>query len=199
MPELGLVTEPLVDLSLLDMLDWLAAEVPQITALEIGTGAYAPTPHCDIKLLLDDAGARRRWLSEIAARGLRVAALNVWGNPLHPDAEVAAAHDAALRDTIRLAAACGVDRVIAMAGCPAGAPCDTTPHFAAGGWLPFLEGVRDRQWPGIAEYWGDVSAFAERAHAGLLVCLELHPGTVAYNVATFEQARCARAGDRRQH
>jgi sugar phosphate isomerase/epimerase len=187
MPDIGLVTEPLAHMTLTAMLDWLAANVPEITALEIGTGAYAPTPHCDMNLMLDDAGARRRWLAEIAARGVHVAALNVWGNPLHPDRDIAAAHDAALRQTIRLAAACGVDRIVAMAGCPAAAPADTVPHFAGGGWLPYLENLRDRQWPDVAAYWTDLSAFAQRTHPGLLVCLELHPGTVAYNVATFEQ------------
>jgi sugar phosphate isomerase/epimerase len=187
MPHIGLVTEPLAHMTLTAMLDWLAAEVPEITALEIGTGAYAPTPHCDMPLLLTDRESRRRWLAEIAARGLHIAALNVWGNPLHPNRDIATAHDAALRDTIRLAAACSVDRVVAMAGCPAGAPADTVPHFAGGGWLPYLENVRDRQWPGVARYWSDLADFAQRTHPDLLVCLELHPGTLAYNVATFEQ------------
>src|SRR5881392_1942266 len=40
----------------------------------------------------------------------------------------------------------GVTRVVAMAGCPAGQPGDRVPHFGAGGWLPYLEGVYERQW-----------------------------------------------------
>ncbi|MGH7212797.1 MAG: hypothetical protein ACREF1_15205, partial [Acetobacteraceae bacterium] len=95
---IGLVTEALIDRPLVRMLDWLAREVPEITALEIGTGGYAPSHHCDVQRLLADAGARRAWQAEIAAHGVIVTALNAWGNPLHPDPAIAAAHDRALRD-----------------------------------------------------------------------------------------------------
>jgi sugar phosphate isomerase/epimerase len=117
-----------------------------------------------------------------------VAALNVWGNPLHPDVELAARHDRELRETIRLAAEIGVDRVVAMAGCPAGAPGDRTPHFAAGGWLPYLEGIQERQWcSAVVPYWSALSEFARAEHPDLLICIELHPGTSVYNVDTFMQ------------
>ena len=42
-------------------MDWVVAEVPEITGLEIGTGAYAPTSHCDTPRLLDERGARQSW------------------------------------------------------------------------------------------------------------------------------------------
>jgi sugar phosphate isomerase/epimerase len=78
-----------------------------------------------------------------------------------------------------------------MAGCPAAIATDSVPHFASGGWLPYLENIRNGQLPGIAEYWRGISAFAQSANPNLLICLELHPGTVAYNVATFEQVAAA--------
>jgi sugar phosphate isomerase/epimerase len=185
---IGLVTEALIHWTLPEVLDWLVAEVPEITDLEIGSGAYAPTQHCDMARMLSDAGARRAWQNEIAGRGLRVAALNVWGNPLHPDPDVAKAHDEALRNTITLAAALGVSRIVAMAGCPAGAQGDQTPVFPGGGWLPYLENLHLRQWQEkTMPYWQNLSAFAEREHPELLICLELHPGTVAHNVESFEQ------------
>jgi sugar phosphate isomerase/epimerase len=137
--------------------------------------------------------ARRAWLAEITARGLSIGALNAWGNPLHPDPDIAAKHDADLRDTIRLAAALGVDRVVALAGCPAGVTGDRVPHFAGGGWLPYLESVYEAQWESSVEpYWSSVADFAQREHPALRVCLELHPGTVVYNVETF--SRVARLG-----
>jgi sugar phosphate isomerase/epimerase len=185
---IGLVTEALIKWPLPDVMDWLEHDVPEITDLEIGTGAYAPTQHCDMHQLLADKSVRAAWQREIVARGFRIAALNAWGNPLHPDVEIAQAHDKALRDTITLAAALGVDRIVAMAGCPAGAPGDVTPVFAAGGWLPYLENAHLRQWQDVTMgYWRNLSEFAQRTHPGLLICLELHPGTVAYNVESFEQ------------
>jgi sugar phosphate isomerase/epimerase len=115
-----------------------------------------------------------------------VAALNAWGNPLHPEADIARAHDRDLRETIRLAAQLGIERVVALAGAPAAAPGDRVPHFSGGGWLPYLEGIYERQWDEeVAPYWSSMSEFARAEHADLLICVELHPGTVVYNVETF--------------
>jgi sugar phosphate isomerase/epimerase len=187
-PRVGLVAEAFADQPLAEVMDWLVGEVPEVTDLEIGTGGYAPTGHCDLNLLLRDASERRDWLGEITGRGLRIGALNVWGNPLHPDPDIAKKHASDLRDTIRLAAEIDVDRVVALAGCPAGAAGDRTPHFDGGGWLPFLEGVYESQWDErVVPYWSALANFAHREHPDLLVCLELHPGTVVYNVETFER------------
>jgi sugar phosphate isomerase/epimerase len=188
MPRVGVVTEALASRPLVEVMDWLVRELPEVTDLEIGTGGYAPTTHCDMRALMHDSAARRGWAHEITSRGLRIGALNVWGNPLHPDPVIASKHDADLRDTIRFAAMLGVDRVVALAGCPAGAPGDTTPHFAGGGWLPYLEDVHRMQWEASVEpYWSGIADFVRYEHEGLLLCLELHPGTVAYNVESFNQ------------
>jgi sugar phosphate isomerase/epimerase len=185
-PALALVTEAFLDWPLPQLLDWLLAEAPEVRALELGSGGYAPHPHCDREAMLRDAGIRSRWSRELAARGFTVAALNAWGNPLHPDPEVASAHDHALRETIRLASELGVDRVVAMAGCPAAMPGDRAPSFGAGGWLPYLEGVHERQFrDAVAPYWQELGEFARAEHPDLLICLELHPGTVVYNAETF--------------
>ena len=185
---LGVVLEAFVDRTLDDTLELLASVAPQVTALEIGVGGFAPAPHCDVQGLLRDEAARRDWLSRIEERGLSVAALNVSGNPLDPDPAVARRHDEELRDAVRLAAALGVDRVVAMAGCPAGAPGDRTPHFDAGGWLPYLAGIGERQWQDVVgPYWQQAAGFARREHPDLLICIELHPGTCVYNTETFER------------
>jgi sugar phosphate isomerase/epimerase len=187
-PHIGLVTEAFANRPLVDVMNWLVREAPVVTDLEIGTGGYAPTGHCDMGLLLRDAAARKAWVGEIDARGLTIGALNVWGNPLHPDSSLAKQHDTDLRNTIRLAASLGVDRVVALAGCPPGAPGDRTPHFDGGGWLPYLEGISDAQWEAAVEpYWAGIAEFAVREHPQILICLELHPGTAVYNVETFDR------------
>ena len=184
--KIGLVTEPFASRPLCDVMDRVIAEAPEISWFEIGTGAYAPTSHCDMTRLLRDPAARRAWQEEIEARGLEIAAFNCWDDPLHPDGSIARAHDAALRATIRLASELGVDRIVALAGCPAGSAGDVTPHAAGGGWLPYLETVCQRQWAHqVLDCWG-FGDLAVRPDRVLIVCLELHPGTVAYNVETFE-------------
>ena len=193
-PRIGVVTEPFAARPLVEVMDWLVREAPAVTDLEIGAGGYAPRAHCDMPTLLHDAPARRAWLNEITARGLRVCALNVWGNPLHPDRAIAHQHDADLRDAIRLAAQIGVERVVALAGCPPGARGDQTPHFAGGGWLPYLEDIHETQFEQWVEpYWTGIAEFATREHPQLLVCLELHPGTVVYNIESFD--RVSNLGD----
>jgi sugar phosphate isomerase/epimerase len=182
------VLEAFGDSELVDVLSWLQREVPEVTDVEVGVGGYAPHSHCDVALLLANAQSRAAWLDQITAHGLRVGALNAWGNPLHPDEHIAQQHDADLRNAIRLAALLGVDRVVAMAGCPAADPRDKVPHFGAGGWLPYLEDVYERQWEqAIGPYWADLAAFAAAENPDVLVCLELHPGTAAFNVETFER------------
>ena len=113
-PELriGVVLEAFLDWPLDTTLAWLRSAAPQITHIEVGAGGYAPHPHCDVAVLLGSASARSAWLAGIARHGLAISALNAWGNPLHPDAEVARRHDEDLRNAIRLAAALGLDRVV---------------------------------------------------------------------------------------
>jgi sugar phosphate isomerase/epimerase len=191
----GVVMEAFADRSLHDALDWLSTHAPAARHLELIAGGYGPTGHCDREALLADAALRKAWHDDIRERGFVVGALNAWGNPLHPNPRVAAEQDRALRETIQLAAALGVDRVVAMAGCPGAGPDDrTAPHFAAGGWLPDLEGVTEWQWDAVVlPYWSELAAFAAREHPALRVCIELHPGTCVNNVETFELL--ARVGD----
>jgi sugar phosphate isomerase/epimerase len=191
---LAVVAEAFLDRSLIELIDWLTAAAPEITAIELGSGGYAPHPHCDRELLLRDSATCSRWLEEIESRGFVIAALNAWGNPLHPDRQLAECHDRDLRETVLLAAQLGIDRVVALAGCPAAKPGDATPHFAAGGWLPYLEGIYEAQWErSVGPYWEAISDLARAEHPDLRICIELHPGTAVYNVETF--GRLAQVGE----
>jgi sugar phosphate isomerase/epimerase len=192
---IGLFTDALPDRPLPDVLDFLKRAAPQVTDVEIGLGGYSPARHANLGALLADAGARQRWQAGVLDRGFRISALNVSGNPLHPDATLARRDDQALRDTIRLAAALGVDRVVAMSGCPGAGDSDrVAPHFVAGGWLPDLERIAPWQWQErVLPYWRELSDFARREQPSLRICLELHPGTFVYNVETFSSM--ARVGD----
>jgi sugar phosphate isomerase/epimerase len=185
---IGVVLEAFADKPLPEVLDWLIYAAPAVTQVEIGTGGYAPRTHCDLSTLLVNAGERQRWRDEMDSRGLTISALNAWGNPLHPDPDISSRHAADLRDTIRLAAELGVDRVVALAGCPGATTADATPHFAGGGWLPYLENVWERQWREVgAAFWSELAEFALHEYPALRICLELHPGTLVYNVDTFRQ------------
>ena len=188
---LGLFTDAFPKWGLEEVLDWLHREVPAITRIEIGTGGYSPVPHCDTRDLLRSGRQRKNYLKSIRAHGYEISALNVSGNPLHPRPDLAKLHDRHLRDTIRLAAQLGVDRVVCMSGNPGppGRRADV-PHFVAGGWLPEYEHIATWQWEEkVKPYWEEMVAFAHKEHPELKICFELHPGTYVYNTATFKLIR----------
>ncbi len=170
----GLFTDSLERLSLSELLAWLVHELPLVRDLEIGTGGYSPTPHCNLDALLEDAGERRGWIGLLEEHGFRLAALNVSGNPLE-----IARHDRDLHRTIELAGLLGVDRVVCMSGGRA--------SLSAGGWFPELEQQVELYWQTtVLPYWRRLAETAA-AHDGLRLCFELEPGAAVYNVATFER------------
>ncbi len=191
---IGLFTDALADRSLGAVCEW-ASQSGVIQDLELGVGGYSPVPHLAPDELLDDPAALRAWRRPIADAGLGISALNVSGNPLHPNPELAARHDHELRRAIRLAAQLGVDRVVAMSGCPGAGPDDRhAPHFSGGGWLPDLERISEWQWrEKVAPYWTELSEAARKENPDLMICFELHPGTYVFNYETFERMR--RLGD----
>ena len=181
---LALVTEGMIHRSLDDLMGWLDENVAEIRDLEIGTGGYSPLGHSPLDL---SAQERQAWHARLAGRGYRVAAFNVSGNPLHPNDAIARRHDADLRRTIELAGELGVERIVAMSGCPAAGPePSSAPHFAANAWLPDYAGVAAWQWENrVRPYWEEINELVTGVSPGLTICLELHPGAHVYNVETF--------------
>jgi sugar phosphate isomerase/epimerase len=182
--QLALVTEGMIHRSLDDLMDWLDQHVPEIRDLEVGTGGYSPLGHSPLALSTPE---RRAWHARLTARGFRVAAFNVSGNPLHPDSSIADRHDSDLRGTIELAAELGVERIVAMSGCPAAGPGPSAaPHFPANAWLPDYAGVAAWQFDArVRPYWEEINSLAVKASEALRICLELHPGAHVFNVESY--------------
>src|SRR5712691_8871786 len=183
----GLFTDAFTHLSLSETLAWCAEH--GIDSVELGTGGYSPVPHVNLEALCADGSARQDLIAEIDDHGLTLGALNVSGNPLHPDRSLGSRHDAALRSTLLLAAELGVTRVVAMSGCPGGPGDGGWPVFAGGAW-PDMEGLWDWQWQErISPYWLELSRWARASAPDVRICLELHPGTSIYNAESFHALR----------
>jgi sugar phosphate isomerase/epimerase len=187
--EIGLFTDGLAHLSLAESLD--AASRMGVQAVEIGTGNFSPSPHCDLETLHQDAGARAEFLGAIERSGLRLAALNCSGNPLHPNARISGAAIEITGKTIELAGRLGVDRVVCMSGCP-GSPGDSPyPNWVVAAWPEdFLE-LLDWQWnEQVLPFWSRMAEIARSAGVRQL-CFELHPANCVYNTSSFQRLRSA--------
>ncbi len=157
-------------------------------AVEIGCGGYPGAAHCDPAVLMADESARARFKEAVASRGLEISALSCHGNPLHPDPGIAQAHDAAFRDTVRLAQAIGVGTVITFSCCPGDSDTAQRPNWVTCPWPPDFREILDWQWrEKVTPYWQEAGAFA-RDH-GVRVAIELHPGFVAYHTESFWRLR----------
>src|SRR5437588_2443750 len=84
--KIGVFTVLYHELPLEEALDRIAAQ--GVEAIEISTGNYAGSSHCDPQTLLADSGAARRFKDSIERRGLVISGLSQHGNPLHPREEI---------------------------------------------------------------------------------------------------------------
>ena len=172
---IGVFTDGLAHLSLDGALDWLEHVLPDVKDVEIGTGGFSPAPHCDLARLVADASEAHAWIDGVKGRGFRLAALNVNGNPLEE-----AAHDHALRKTIELASILGVSTVACMSG--------GRPELFGGAWFPGVENATESYWrKRVLPYWTEIASVAAAARPSLRLCLELEPGSAAFNVSTVER------------
>src|SRR5581483_1227855 len=99
-----------------------------LDAIELPCGAYPGSRLLDAEAAVADPGSQQRIKDDVARHGLVISALSCHGNPVHPDPEIARAHERAQDVCVRLAPKLGVNVVCTFSGCPGGAPGDKTPN-----------------------------------------------------------------------
>ena len=187
--KVGVFTVILGSMPFEQALDYLAST--GVKTVEIGTGAYTGEAHCDADSLLASDQKAKDFLHAITSRGLEISCLSVHGNPIHPNREIAAAHDAAFRRCVHLARKLGVDVVTTFSGCPGGAPGDKQPNWVTCPWPPEYLEILDYQWKEeVIPYWIETTEFA-RKNGVHKIALEMHPGFVVYNPETLLKLRQA--------
>jgi sugar phosphate isomerase/epimerase len=182
--KLCLVTDSLAELPLEDALDFTASL--GIESIEIAAGGQSSAPHMRIGELLESAAKRTTFAATIAARGLRLAAINCSAWPLHP--VYGDAHVGLIRDSIRLASELEVDKIVTMSGCPGDGPGAHVINWIWFPWPPELVEVREEQWQLALETWRDLADLA-LASGVERIALELHPLQLVYNVPTLLRLR----------
>ncbi|NLN69400.1 MAG: sugar phosphate isomerase/epimerase [Chloroflexi bacterium] len=184
--QIGVLTALYQNLPFPEVLDKVKAL--GVTAVEIGTGAFAASTHIDLEGLLKDKAAREAYLDEIHQREMIISALSCHGNPIHPNLAIAQRDDAIFRKSVQLAQLMGVPVVNTFSGLPAGCESDRTPNWVTCPWPPdFLE-ILDYQWGQVAiPYWKEATSYA--ADHGVRIGIEIHPGMLIYNVETMLRMR----------
>ena len=159
-----------------------------LEAVEMGAGNYPGDARCRPGDLIADTAARDRFSAAFADRGLVISALSCHGNPVHPDPDRAAHDDAVFRDTVRLAAEIGVDRINLFSGCPGDGPDARGPNWVTCAWPSEFGEIVRWQWDDVVlPYWREAAGFA-RDH-GVKLGFEMHPGFVVYNPKTLLRLR----------
>jgi sugar phosphate isomerase/epimerase len=175
------------DLPLEQMLDKVKGY--GLEALEIGAGGYPGDHHCNTHELLADTAKLRAWKKAFDDRSLTVAALSCHGNPVHPDAKIAARDAETFRRTVLLAEKLEVPVIVGFSGCPGGSANDTMPNWATYRWPPEYAQILDWQWKEkVIPYWKEAAKFA-RDHGIRKLAFEMHPGFVVYNPMTLLRLR----------
>lgn len=159
-----------------------------VGCVEVGTGAYPGSGHCDPEALLSDATQLEHWMGAIHSRGLELSSLSCHGNPLHPDHAIGYAHHEAFRATVRLAQRLGVEVVTTFSGCPGDHAEARHPNWVAYHWPTDFQKILAWQWGEVAiPYWKEQARFA--ADHGVKIAIEPHPGFLVYNPETMLRLR----------
>ncbi|HXG12677.1 MAG TPA: sugar phosphate isomerase/epimerase [Gemmataceae bacterium] len=159
-----------------------------LDAIELALGAFARTKLLDAEAVLADPALQQKVKDDVARRGLTISALSCHGNPVHPDPDVARAHERVQDVVVRLAARLGVEVVCTFSGCPGGAPGDRTPNWVTCAWPPDYPRILEYQWNEVLiPYWQRKAAAAR--DEGVRIALEAHPGFCVYNPETLLRLR----------
>lgn len=162
-----------------------------VQAVEIGTGGYPGNAHANAAELIANPEQLGIFRQTIADSGLTLSGLSCHGNPIHPQAHIAEAFHRDIENTILLAEALGLDRIIAFSGCPGDSPSSQWPNWVTCPWPNDYLKVLDYQWHEVLiPYWRRMAAFA-REHGVRRIALEMHPGFCVYNPETLLRLRDA--------
>ena len=187
--KLGVFTCLLGNLPLEDALKYFSAL--GIEMIEIGCGGYPGKSHANPEILLNDSGKLAEFKALVAKYNLEISALSCHANPVHPNKELAADFDKAIRDTILLAEKLGINRINTFSGCPGDFEGAKFPNWVTCPWPNDFSEILEWQWNEVLiPYWKDLVKFS-KAHGVDKIGLEMHPGFCVYNTETLLRLRAA--------
>ena len=187
--KLAICTDVFADLSYTEMLDKVKGL--GIDAVEMTAGGWGARKHIDTQELLANANKRKEFMYELEKREMRISALNTSCNPLWPS-ETGIAYSESMCDCVRLAEMLGVQKIVCMAGLPAGNETDTTPNWIVStiSWPDFMQPAYEYQWKVTIAWWKEFVKHCKK-HGINQIAIEEFPGTMVWNVDTMLKLRNA--------
>jgi sugar phosphate isomerase/epimerase len=171
-----------------EMLDHVASKGLQ--AVEIGTGGYPGTAHCNPDELLGDPSKLKAFKQAVDSRGLVISALSCHGNPLHPQKAVAKEYHDTFLKTVELAQKLEVPVVNTFSGCPGDHEDAKYPNWPVAPWPNDYQEILKWQWEEkVIPYWTEMGKFASDHQ--VKIGLELHGGFSVHTPATLLRLRDA--------
>jgi sugar phosphate isomerase/epimerase len=161
-----------------------------VEAVEIGTGNWPGSAHCDVEALLAQPALAGEYRRKVESRGMVISALSQHGNPVHPDpARASHDHDVWQR-SVRLAELLEVPVVNAFSGCPGDGPDGRRPNWVTCSWPDDFAEILEWQWrERLVPYWSEQVELLRRH--GVKAAIEPHPGFCVYNTESLLRLRAA--------
>jgi sugar phosphate isomerase/epimerase len=182
--KLGVFTVLWGDQSLDQVVDRLVAL--GVDAMEIGVANYPETAHLD-ELTTDEK--IDAFVSRLAEEHITISALSCHGNPIHPDAAVAAKSEQGWQKTLQWAKRLNVRTVNVFSGCPGTPQGGGYPNWVTIAWPPDYKELLEWQWKEkVVPYWRAAVETAGRFGFDQ-IAFEMHPGFVVYNPYTLLKLR----------
>lgn len=184
--QLGVFIVLYKDRSLEETLDIVQSK--GIKHVEVGSGGFIGTKHCDPAKLLADEKALKSFKKEFEKRDLSISCLSCHGNPLHPQKSIAKQHHDDYVNTVKLAEKLEVPVVVTFSGCPGDHEGALYPNWPVSPWPNDFQDILKWQWEQkIIPYWQEAGALAKQH--GIKVALEMHGGFSVHTPATLLRLR----------
>jgi sugar phosphate isomerase/epimerase len=184
--KLGVFIVLFKDRPLEETLDYVKSK--GIDTVEVGSGGYIGTNHCNPKYLLENETELKAFKQAFDSRGMTINCLSCHGNPLHPQKELAQQAHEDYYYTVKLAQKLDIPVVVTFSGCPGDHEGAMYPNWPVSPWPKDFQDILDWQWKEkIIPYWKEAGAHAE-AH-GIKVALEMHGGFSVHTPATVLRLR----------
>lgn len=158
--------------------------------IEIGTGGFHPTDHCNPSALLSNRGALDAFGNLLAKYGVAIDAFAIHGEPLHPNPGIAAQYDQEFRATCELAKRLDVTKLTLLAGLPGATANDPNPNWILYPFPPRNGENLEWQWTErLIPYWREHARIAE--DCGVRLCFEMHPADLIFQPSGLMRLRDA--------